>query len=395
VAGGDALAREPSGRVVFVAGALPGERVEAVLVDERRDYARATASAILRASPGRVEPPCPFVASGCGGCDLQHLAPVDQPDWKRAVVVDALTRLGRIPEPLVEAGSALGPWGFRTTVRCAVHEGRAGFRRARSHEVVEVDHCLVAHPLVDEVLRGGRFGDADEVVIRAASSTGERLVVAWPDASGVVLPAELAASVPVVSGGDAEALGSTYVHEVVDGHRFRISAGSFFQTRPDGAAALATTVAELGGAELAGASRVVDAYGGVGLFAALAVPASADVVLVEAEGTAVIDARHNLAGRPGALDVVAARVEQWVPSPADAVIADPARTGLAPGAVAALAATGAEVLVLVSCDAASLGRDARRLGEAGYRFERAVVVDLFPQTHHVEVVSRFVRSKGA
>jgi 23S rRNA (uracil1939-C5)-methyltransferase len=389
VAGGAALAREAGGRVVFITGALPGERVDAEITEGRRDFARAATVRVIEPSSARIRPPCPYVPQGCGGCDLQHAAPSDQPSLKLTVVIDALRRLGRLTDPAVEAGPPLPAEAFRTTVRCGVVDDRAGFRRARSHDVLPVDRCLVAHPLVNELIEQGRFAGADEVTLRVGATTGERLVLAGPTAAGVDLPEEIDASTLVV-GEDELANGKrAWIHDEVAGHRFRISAHSFFQTRHDGAELLAGTVRDLGGVELASAARVIDAYGGVGLFAVLAAPSTAHVTLVESSRSAIADARQNLADRDA--KVIRSDVERWRSSPADVVIADPARAGLGARAVRALTATQATVIVLVSCDAAALGRDARLLAEQGFALERSVLVDLFPQTHHVEVVSRFSR----
>jgi len=386
VAGGAALAREPGGRVVFVAGALPTEHVDAEITEARRDFARAIVVRVVESSPDRIEPPCPYVAEGCGGCDLQHARPASQPALKQAVVLDALRRLGRIAEPAVEAGDPMPGHGFRTTVRCGVVGGRAGFRRARSHDILAVDHCMVAHPLIDELIDRGRFDDVDEVVLRVGAATGQRLVLAGPTAAGVELPDEI--ENVIVVGEDELAAGKrAWFYDEVDGHRFRVSAHSFFQTRHDGAYALASAVRELGGDELANARRVIDAYGGVGLFAALATPSDTHVTLIESSRSAVADARVNLAERDA--KIIRADVERWRAAPADVVIADPSRAGLAKRGVDALVATHASTIVLVSCDPASLGRDARLLGERGYALEQARLIDLFPQTHHIEVVSRF------
>ena len=145
-AGGEAVAREASGRVVFVRGALPGEAVVARMVEERDRYARAVVERVDEASPGRVEPPCPYVAAGCGGCSWQHIAPAEQRALKRQIAADALTRAGGVAGAVVVDGPELPTEGFRTTVRLAVTDGRAGYRRLRSHDVVPVDACLVAHP---------------------------------------------------------------------------------------------------------------------------------------------------------------------------------------------------------------------------------------------------------
>jgi len=138
-----------------------------------------------------------------------------------------------------------------------------------------------------------------------------------------------------------------------------------------------------------GSGPLLDAYGGIGLFAATVDVGDREVLVVESNPSACADARHNLRNRRAR--VVESAFERWVSEPCGAVVADPARDGLRAAGVTALVATGAPIIVLVSCDPASLGRDARLMTDAGYRLEYSEVLDLFPHTHHVEAVSRFVR----
>jgi hypothetical protein len=150
VAGGSALARDAEGRVVFVGGALPGERVQVEVETEHRGYLTARLVEVLEPSAHRVAPPCPELARGCGACQWQHIDVAEQRTLKQDIVLDALTRIGKLDvapatvRPTVE----LEPWSFRTTIRADVVNGRAGFRRARSHASVAVNDCLVAHPLL-------------------------------------------------------------------------------------------------------------------------------------------------------------------------------------------------------------------------------------------------------
>lgn len=384
VSGGAALCRDGGGDVVLVEGALPGEVVAAQVGPPRRGVRRGRVVEVVSASPDRVVPPCPAVARGCGGCRWQHADPTAQVRYKTGVVVDALIRVGRFDPGAVEvaAAPALPPMGARTTLRMAVEAGRAGFRRHRSHGVVEVDHCPVAHPLVDDLIATTDFGSAHEVTLRCGARTGERLVLAAPDAVDV----EAAPDVVLV-GEDELAVGAAaWIHEVVAGRRWRISAGSFFQARPDGAEVLVDAVAAASADARAGAETVLDAYCGVGLFGG-ALDGIARVVGVEADRGAAADAAVNLVGRDAT--VVCADVAAWTPEAVDLVVADPSRSGLGATAADVLAATDARVVVLVSCDAAACARDARLLADRGYAFESACVVDLFPHTPHVEVVSRF------
>lgn len=383
--GGEGVGRAPDGRALFVAGALPGEEVRVAVTEVRRRHARGDLVDVLVAAPARRDPPCPHVADRCGGCDWQHVDDAAQRALRRTVVHDALVRIGRLADPSVLAGPALATGAARTTVRAAVIAGRAGFRRRRSHEVVEVGSCLVTHPAAEELLVEGRFGRAEEVVVRVGARTGERLVLAMPTAAGVAVPGD----VRVVGADQLDAGAEAGIHEVLAGRTWWASARSFLQASPEAADALVARVAAAVADLAPGADRVVDLCAGIGLFAGTVAPTATEVVAVEASRGAVADARRNLADAP--VRVVRSTMARWRPAPADVVVADPPRTGLGRDGVAPVLASGAPAVVLVSCDAGALGRDARLLVEGGYAFAGCEVLDPFPQTSHVEVVSRFHR----
>ncbi|MGH9224661.1 MAG: class I SAM-dependent RNA methyltransferase, partial [Acidimicrobiales bacterium] len=251
---------------------------------------------------------------------------------------------------------------------------------------VETDQCLVAHPLIEVLIADGRYPGAGEILLRAGVASGERLVrVERPEAAHAVTVPD---GVAVVAPGQPAA-----VHEVVAGHRFRVSADSFFQPGPVVAEALAAAVLDAAGDALpaGGGGHLVDAYAGVGLFAAVGGAARrARVTAIENHRSAAADARLNLAGLHAR--VLATDVGRWRArrgDHVDVVVADPSRTGLGKPGVAALAAAGAPRLVLVSCDPASFARDTRLLAGAGYRLATVRLVDAFPHTFHVETVSRF------
>ena len=389
VAGGAALARDGGGRVVFVDGALPGERVRAQLIEERRDFARAEAVEIIHPSPDRVGPPCPALAAGCGGCTWQHVAPAAQQRFKAEIVLDALRRIARLEDPPEPRMVPLGAPARRTTSRLAVStEGRAGHRRrSASGPPVAADTCLVAHPLLEELIVDGRYPGATEVLLRVGAASGERLVRTSTDAdlASVVVPPDVA-----VVGRS----GPTFVHEEVGGRRFRISADSFFQPGPVAAGALVAAVAEATADALGAGAHLLDAYAGVGLFGStLGSRHGARVTLVEQHRAAVADARANLADLDAR--VVTSEVGRWRPRrgdrPVDVVVADPSRPGLGRPGIAALAGSGARRLILVSCDPASLARDTRLLAGEGFQLSSLALVDAFPHTFHVETVSRFDR----
>lgn len=379
VAGGDAMARDTDGRVVFVDGALPGETADVEFIEEKRDFARARLRSVAVASAQRVTPPCAHVAEGCGGCNWQHLAASAQHDAKVDIVREAFARTGRLPEVRIARGASVGHDALRTTVRMAVTaDGRLGFRRSGSHDVVGVEHCLVMHPLLAQLISDIRVRGVGEVTLRCGDATGERGVWSHDRARLLGLPDDVATGAGAV------------VHEEVAGVRLRVAMESFFQASRQAAELLVDAVGRASQGLLDGSEGpVVDAYGGIGLFSATLVPRDVQAVVVESSKSACDDAYSNLRGRTA--DIVQARFEQWVAQPAGLVIADPARSGLGKPGVGVIVETDAPRVVLVSCDAVAAARDARLLVDAGYQLDNVEVLDLFPHTHHVEVVATYNR----
>jgi len=381
VAGGETLARDADGRVVFVRGGLPGELVEVTITEQKPDWSRGFATTVLERSNDRVDPPCVNRRAGCGGCDWQHVAIGAQGAAKSAIVSDALRRTAKLPDAVVVAGPSVPAEAYRTTIRViGDRHGRAAYRRDGSHDVVEADGCLVAHPRLRQVLESMLVTPGLEVALRTSSVTGQ-VTARWDALGG-----------EVGGLGDDVIVGPhAHLTEVVSGVRLRVSSASFFQSGP-AAAELLVGAVQRAAPELADASTVVDAYAGVGLFAAAAVRSEAFVITVENSKSAVSDCKVNLKGRTAS--VVLSEFGRWRPPPdasIDVVIADPARTGLGKPGVGSIVAIAAPVVVLVSCDPVALARDAQLLQRGGYRHDGTEVLDLFPHTHHVEAVTRFVR----
>jgi len=370
---GRAVARRPSGQVVFVEGALPGEEVAVEVISERGRYASARATEVVDPSADRVRPPCPRVVEGCGGCQWQHVSIPAQIRLKAGMVEESLRRIGRVQPVEFRPTVELEPWSWRTSIHAGVVDGRPGYRRRRSHDLVDAAGCLIAHPLLAPLLTGGRYPGARSVLLRCGARTGERLAVPTPSGVTIDVPADV---------------NRRAIHEMAAGRRWKLSAASFFQSRPDGADALADLVRSAA-EEIGPPGHAVDTYSGVGLFAGVLAEMGWSVTAVEGSRAAVEDARANLSGFDAT--VVRADVATWRPRSADLVIADPSRAGLGKEAAAVLVGTGARRIVLVSCDAASLGRDAGLLTGAGYILSSVRPVDLFPHTWHVEVVSVFDR----
>jgi 23S rRNA (uracil1939-C5)-methyltransferase len=389
VAGGDAMARDADGRVVFIEGALPGELVEVEIETSKKDFARGRVVEVVERSPVRDTPSCTHRRNGCGGCDWMHLRPEAQLDAKVEIVRESLRRIGRLDahvvDGLVHRGSAVSQFGYRTTIRVVGGpNGSVGYRAQGSNDVVEVHSCPIADSKLSRLLSVIEADEGAELTLR--SSVDTRAMTAIWDKQ---YRKSIRGVPPKVHIGER-----AWLTERVAGHELRVSAGSFFQSGAQAAELLVAAV-RAAAPELATARHAVDAYGGVGLFAVAAMDAVGHVTVIESSKSACLDAEHNLQDRTAT--VVRSDVSGWTAPtgdgptpPVDVIVADPARPGLGPPGVAALAAAGAPVLVLVSCDPVSLARDVSLLAEAGYAPERVEVLDLFPNTHHVETVTRFV-----
>jgi len=382
------MARDADGRVVFIEGALPGELVEVDIQTAKKDFAKATLVDVIERSPQRDAPSCSHRRAGCGGCDWMHLQPAAQLDAKVEIVKESLRRIGRLApdlvDDLVERGEAVSQFGYRTTIRVVGGpSGSVGYRAQGSNEVVSVTSCPIAESKLSRLLAVIEADEGAELTLRTSVATGAVTAI-WDKRFRKAIrgvPSE-------VHIGER-----AWLMERVAGRELRVSAGSFFQSGVQAAELLVAAVAKAA-PELAVAEHALDAYGGVGLFAATAMATAAHVTVIESGKSACLDAEHNLSDRDAR--VVRAEVTGWVPPsangptrPVDVVVADPARPGLGKPGVHALAAARAPVFVLVSCDPVSLARDVSLLADAGYRPEGVEVLDLFPNTHHVETVTRF------
>ena len=365
--------------VVFVRHALPGEQVRAVLTQVTSRFARADAVEILRAAPERVRPPCPHAGpGGCGGCDWQHASLAAQREFKALIIAQQFRRIAGLDLPVtVEplAGDA-GGLGWRTRVRFAVDRaGAAGLYRHRSHEVVRIVDCLIAHPLVTEAgVTRQRWPGARSVDVAVAPGTGERAVV--------------------VQGGPRQGTDRSSLTQRAAGREWRVHARGFWQVHPGAADALADAVLDALRPEPG--DRALDLYCGAGLFAgvlAAAVGPAGAVIAVEQDAAAVRDARHNLRGTPWARvhrGDAAEVIGRIGPSGATIAVLDPPRAGLRPALIDALSAAGPAGLrriAYVSCDPATLARDVAAFARLGWRLERFRAFDAFPMTHHVECLA--------
>ncbi|MFG1843211.1 class I SAM-dependent RNA methyltransferase [Micromonospora sp. NPDC049175] len=385
--GGHCVARV-DGQVVFVRHALPGERVVVEVTEVHRGFVRADAVTVLEASPDRVEPPCPYAKPGaCGGCDLQHVAPEAQLAWKTAVVREQLIRLGGLTDAQLDRlGVRIealpgGLLGWRSRVRYAVDAAdRAGLLKHRSHEVVPIDRCRIAHPAIQQLPVLSERWSAAEAVETVASTGGDVTVTATH--AGVGTPVS----------------GPTEVREVAAGREWTLPASAFWQVHPAAADTLATAVLEL--LDPRPGETAWDLYGGAGLFAAALASRVGDarITLVESSADGVDAARANLADLPR-IEVVAARVEtalarRRITGPVDVVVLDPPRSGAGAQVVRDIAAAGPRAVAYVACDPAAFARDVRTFTELGWRLAALRGFDLFPMTQHVEQVGLLLPPVG-
>jgi tRNA/tmRNA/rRNA uracil-C5-methylase (TrmA/RlmC/RlmD family) len=452
--GGWCVARPEDGPVVFVRHALPGETVLARITEVTSHLARADAVDILTPSPDRIDPPCPHAhPGGCGGCDWQHATLPAQRALKAAVVRQQLKRLagvdcdvtveplpgdqepgdqpaaGEQPVPASVTGTGAG-LGWRTRVQFAVRaDGMAGLRAHRSHDVIDVGQCLIAHPgITDLGITGRRWPGTVSVEGLVATGSGERAAVITPGRArpkgrrphpsrsrqGATSPdpsgPQDAPGSPDLTGADSvlrrigssnrgltPLRGHSYLSQRAAGRDWRVSVGAFWQVHP--AAADVLTGAILAALAPEPGDVALDLYCGAGLFAgslARVVGPGGTVIGVEVDSAAVRDARHNLREWPwarvhkGDVAAVLSRGDQpGALPPARLVVADPPRAGLAREVIDYLgqAGNGAARFAYVSCDPATLARDIGLLGAHGWTLDGLRAFDAFPMTHHVECVA--------
>jgi 23S rRNA (uracil1939-C5)-methyltransferase len=384
VYGGDGLARL-DGRVVLAPFVLPGERIRAHAEQEKPGLVRARMLEVLEAASERVTAPCP-VYGRCGGCHYQHAPYEYQLSVKQSILVEELRRLGKIEAPPDIAVIAAEPFGYRNRVQLAVEETRLGYREARSHKLCAVSECPVSSPKINQAIaalnrmaRDGRwpkfvrslevFSDERQVQINVLETHRPvaRRFFDW-----------CAAEIEGVVEGALDYEG-----------RFRVSSNSFFQVNRF----LLDKLVDTALGDAAG-DTAADLYAGVGLLSLPLARRFREVTAVESGAGAVRDLQFN-AERSGltnlqALPQTAEEHLAKLEKAPDFMVLDPPRTGIGKAVVKRLGELKPKHLVIVACDPATLARDLAGLLAAGYKIERMALVDLFPQTYHLETVVKLV-----
>jgi 23S rRNA (uracil1939-C5)-methyltransferase len=427
VYGGEGLAHH-EGSTVFVPFVLPGERVTAEPVEQKKKFIRARLKQVLEPSPQRTAPLCHYFAT-CGGCDYQHIPYEAQLAYKVEILRETLRRLGKIDWPGEFKTHAAEPWRYRNRAQWKVRPLSSnasdasaadsddtalgiGYFRANSTSLCAVDDCPILSPVLLKTLlslRGAlaagslprELREIEAFTPEDAAGNGARVLLTATFAGFPSRAAEHAAKfreiVPELEsllfhdpGRDRmELFGPGFIECAVGEHKYRVGHFSFFQVNRFLTEELAREVTEVEtGGELA-----LDLFAGVGLFAVPLAKRFKRVVAVESNPAAVRDLETNARG---SIEIRTAEVEQFLQKfkgTPDLVVLDPPRAGLAPGAAQRLAKIAPKRITYVSCEPPTLARDLVVLRDAGYEISGVHLFDLFPQTFHMETVVRLLRSR--
>jgi 23S rRNA (uracil1939-C5)-methyltransferase len=360
---------------------LPGERIRAQAEQEKPGLVRARALEVLEPSAERVAAACPYFGR-CGGCHYQHAPYEVQLRAKRAILEEALLRLGKLEPPENIDVIAAEPWGYRNRTQLHIEGRRIGFREARSHKLCVIDRCPISSPKLNEtiatlseMLRDRRwprfvesleiFTDEEQVQLNIVDTTQPvaRRFFDWC----------------------AERIPGLVTGALDYGGRFRVSSNAFFQINRFLVDRLVAAAVEGSQGETA-----VDLYAGVGLFTLALAASFREVIAVESGSGAVRDLEFN-AARTGRANIRAeqntteAYLDSLTSAP-DLVLLDPPRAGLGKSVVRRLGELMPRAITLVSCDPTTLARDLQGLLAAGYGIQKITLIDLFPQTYHLETI---------
>jgi 23S rRNA (uracil1939-C5)-methyltransferase len=347
--------------VVLIPFVLPGEVVRAETERSKNDLWRGRVIEILQPSPSRIAPGCRYFER-CGGCQYQHMDYAVQLEQKRAILREVLQRVGKI-EFADEIGVISGePWQYRNRVQLHVEDGKVGYFGQHTRDLVAIDHCPIASPKLNETIAKVDARQATTAIELFTNETEVQVNVMDRVPRPVLTTlASLGVSTPIVYDG------------------FQVSRNSFFQVNRF----LIHPLVECAIGDKTG-QWAIDLYAGVGLFAVKLAQRFAKVTAVESGSSSFRDLTHNF---PQA--AINAKVEDYFASLSetpDFILADPPRAGLGKHVVQELARIRAPRLSIVSCDPATLARDLQGLTREPYRIEKITLVDLFPQTFHLETV---------
>jgi 23S rRNA (uracil1939-C5)-methyltransferase len=391
VYGGSGLARMDDGKVVLIPFVLPEEIIEIGEISTKGNHFVAEVTKVIQASSERIVPPCPYFGV-CGGCQYQHIAYSHQIELKREILKEQLCRLGGLKEIYVdEMTPSEQQFSFRNHVQFHLDaDGKPGFQKALSHEVIPVDKCLLVEEPINTLLSTLVFD----------SEAGLDRVAIRDDGIGVPLvylsgrspnPPEFEVDFPLnviyrSQVGNLVLSGDTYNTFEVCGKPFQVSAGSFFQTNRGITEKMVDHI--LTNLDFSGNPFILDLFCGVGFFSAFVADKASKLVGIESSEDACSDFAINLDAFDN-IELYQGNVEQILPAldiHPDIAIIDPPRAGLVPAAMKALIKCNPTQIAYVSCDPSTLARDLKLLVAAGYKIKSVVPFDMFPQTYHIETI---------
>ncbi len=393
--GGSSVGRY-NGKAVFVPFTIPGEVVKVSIVEEKKNFALARLVEVVKPSPLRVEPPCPY-HSVCGGCHYQHLPYQEQLNLKRTIFGEQLKKIAKITDlPPIEVVPSPSQLGYRNNVQFHLNsQGKPCFVPAETGvPLLAVEDCLLMGNASKELLPYLSFeseSGIDRVILREAE--GSSMLILESDELDVpALQIEADMSVVHITEQDTVVLaGEDYLVHQVAGQKFKVSAASFFQVNTQATAIMVEKVLDTinWDAEMV----VMDLYCGVGLFSKFLAPRVGKIIALEVSSSSCADFVDNLDEFDN-VELYEGLAEEIVPnirSKVDVVVADPPRAGLDSRVTDALAKLMPTWLVYVSCDPTTFARDVARLAGHGYELASSTILDMFPHTYHIESINLFKR----
>jgi len=399
VYGGDAMGRLPDGRAVFVPYTLPGEQVRVRVVEEKRGHVRAELLEVLHPSPDRIPLRFPQ-AQSCGSTHYQHMPYELQLSTKAEILAEQLSRIaGLVDPPVRPILPSARIWNYRNHIQLHIDDqGRLGYHEPRSRRVIPIHNDPLAEEPLNQLLpylAVEPIPSLERVSLRVGLDEDILLVLQanQPDAPDLSVEGLDVSAVYVSPHGQLLMAGSDHLFMEAAGRAYKVSAQSFFQANSLQAATMVAYLLEH--LPLQPHMTVLELYSGVGLFSAQIAPHVARLVAVEASSSACADFVENLDEYDN-VELYEAPVEQTLPSldiKPDLLLVDPPRSGLGARVIPHILSSEAPLLAYISCDPATLARDARRLLEAGYQLEHATPVDMFPQTYHIESLSLWRRTR--
>ncbi|HEY3313081.1 MAG TPA: class I SAM-dependent RNA methyltransferase [Anaerolineales bacterium] len=393
--GGEGIGRY-NGRAIFVPFTLPGETVRAQIGEERKNFARARLVEVVKASAERIPPRCRHFGQ-CGGCHYQHLAYPNQLKLKTDILREQLVRIGKIAEPVVHPMVASpDEWFYRNHVQFHIDQsGVIGYVAASDPgELVPIQECFLPETSLNSLWPTLEFepdSQIERVGLRAGMNDDILLVLESDEAAPPEMEIEAGISVVHLADHDSVVLaGEGYIFANILGRPFKVSAGSFFQVNTRMAEKMVIYLLE--SLAVTPTTTLLDVYCGVGLFSAFFAPKAGKVIGIESAPSSCDDYTTNLDEFDN-VELYEGLAEEILPAldvGVNVAIVDPPRAGLDIKALEAILKIKPQKLAYVSCDPATLARDAARLAEGGYRLEQVTPFDLFPQTYHIESISLFV-----